>query len=90
MSAPRHGEGTARSHRRDSHVRTVTRVTRTVAAAAVLGTAAFGGLAAAGTHASTPSPIGSSASADRSRDLAPPASPPSASAQAPAASSGGS
>ena len=45
--SPRDDRPLPRSHRRDAHVRTVSRATRSIAALAVLGTAAFGGLAAA-------------------------------------------
>ncbi len=47
----------SRSRRRDSEVRSVSRATKTVAAVAVLGTAAFGGLAATG---ATSAPAGAS------------------------------
>ncbi len=56
MSRPSSGERpVVRSPRRDANVRTVSRITRAVAALAVLGTAAVGGLAAAGTDTTSPS-----------------------------------
>ena len=53
MSEPHENRPLYRSRRRDEHVRTVSRATRAIAALAVLGTATFGGLAAASTRAST-------------------------------------
>ncbi len=81
-----------RSPERDAQVRTVTRITRGVAVAAVLGTAVFGGLAAAETGSSTSSPpatpiASATAAVDDAGGVA---LVPTASAQAPVASSGGS
>jgi hypothetical protein len=93
MSGPEEDPPVLRSHRRDAHVRTVSRASRAVAALAVLGTATFGGLAAARTHstaASTTAGAASTSSPSRSDGLAAPASVPVPSAQAPVASSGGS
>ena len=53
MSEPHENRPLYRSRRRDEHVRTVSRATRAIAALAVLGTATFGGLAAASTRASS-------------------------------------
>lgn len=61
--APDDDRTLARSHRRDAHVRSVSRVTRTIAAFAILGTAIFGGLAAAHTNATSATTTGTAASA---------------------------
>ncbi len=96
MSDPLHDRPLRRSHRRDASVRTVSRVTRAVAALAVLGTAAVGGVAAAGTNPTASPPasnadIASVVSAPQDRaGLAVPTYAPAPSAQAPVASSGGS
>ena len=82
---------------RDTRIRRVTRVTRGVAAAAVLGTAVFGGLAAATYHGGTQatSTAASSGASTATASVATKASlsaaqAPSASTQTPVASSGGS
>ena len=51
------------ARRRDAQVRAVTRTTRTVAGLAVVGTAVFGGLAAAATKPPAPHPPGAAAQA---------------------------
>ena len=86
MGDPQDDRPVLRSQRRDLHVREVSRVTRAVAAVAVLGTATFGGLAAAGTDTTS----ASTQSSSQSGGLAAPATAPTSSAQAPVASSGGS
>ncbi|WP_217920757.1 hypothetical protein [Miltoncostaea oceani] len=82
-----------RSHERDAQVRAVTRITRGVAAVAVLGTAVFGGLAAAATGSSQAPPAavpGATASASAAADATGAVIAPAASTQPPVASSGGS
>ena len=77
---------------RDTRIRRVSRVTRGVAAAAVLGTAVFGGLAATTYHGGTQATSGAStatASVATKASLSA-AQAPSASTQTPVASSGGS
>ena len=60
MPSP-HEHPPVRSRSRDEHVRSVSRATRAIAALAVLGTAIFGGLAAASARTSSPATTAGSA-----------------------------
>jgi hypothetical protein len=81
-----------RSHRRDADVRTVSRITRSVAALAAIGTAVVGGLAATSTGAApdAATPVASPAGPVATVPTYAPSPSPSPSLQAPVASSGAS